>query len=41
MTGVVVVSSVGCKGDGEGGKRGRDEEQRRRAVLELLLTAVR
>ncbi|XP_062204138.1 rho GTPase-activating protein 2-like [Phragmites australis] len=48
MTGVVVVSSAGCKGGG-GAKRGaaagtgggREEERRRRAVLELLLAAVR
>ncbi|KAL6842045.1 hypothetical protein ACP4OV_028024 [Aristida adscensionis] len=46
MTGVVVVSSAGCKGGGGGGgKRGGaaagEEERRRRAVLELLLAAVR
>lgn len=40
MTGVVVVSSAGCKGGG-GGKRGGEEERRSRAVLELLLAAVR
>ncbi|KAL6643664.1 hypothetical protein ACP70R_018430 [Stipagrostis hirtigluma subsp. patula] len=44
MTGVVVVSSAGCKGGGGGGKRGGaagEEERRRRALLELLLAAVR
>ncbi|TVU49989.1 hypothetical protein EJB05_01338, partial [Eragrostis curvula] len=41
MTGVVVVSSAGCKGGGGGGKRGGEEERRSRAVLELLLAAVR
>ncbi|OEL22710.1 Rho GTPase-activating protein 2 [Dichanthelium oligosanthes] len=48
MTGVVVVSSAGCKGGG-GGKRssgggggsGEEERRRRAAVLELLLAAVR
>ncbi|KAK3136685.1 hypothetical protein QOZ80_5BG0440990 [Eleusine coracana subsp. coracana] len=40
MTGVVVVSSAGCKGGG-GGKRAGEEERRHRAVLELLLAAVR
>ncbi|WVZ90464.1 hypothetical protein U9M48_036765, partial [Paspalum notatum var. saurae] len=49
MTGVVVVSSAGCKGGGGGGKRaassggggGEEERRRRAAVLELLLAAVR
>uniref|UniRef100_A0A804N621 Rho GTPase-activating protein 1 n=1 Tax=Zea mays TaxID=4577 RepID=A0A804N621_MAIZE len=47
MTGVVVVSSAGCKGGGgakraAGGRGGGEEERRRRAaVLELLLAAVR
>ncbi|RLN03321.1 rho GTPase-activating protein 2 [Panicum miliaceum] len=45
MTGVVVVSSAGCKGgagkrsSGAGG--GEEERRRRAAVLELLLAAVR
>ncbi|CAL4891901.1 unnamed protein product [Urochloa decumbens] len=49
MTGVVVVSSAGCKGGAGGGKRssggggggGEEERRRRAAVLELLLAAVR
>jgi hypothetical protein len=41
MTGVVVVSSTGCKGGGGREKRSGEEERRHRAVLELLLAAVR
>ncbi|RLM98984.1 rho GTPase-activating protein 2 [Panicum miliaceum] len=45
MTGVVVVSSAGCKGGGgkrsSGGGGGEEERRRRAAVLELLLAAVR
>ncbi|RLN29823.1 rho GTPase-activating protein 2 [Panicum miliaceum] len=45
MTGVVVVSSAGCKGGAgkrsSGGGGGEEERRRRAAVLELLLAAVR